>query len=87
VNAPPSIGLLLTYGRAIGQNIGFPEFRVEDSMKKLWKKFLWSSNFWAVIGVIACVAGFYFQGVAGNGLGLWFLGLVFFGAAYIERTQ
>jgi hypothetical protein len=57
------------------------------SMKKHWKKFLWSSNFWAVIGVFACVAGFYFQGAAGNGLGLWFLGLVFFGAAYIEKTQ
>jgi hypothetical protein len=56
-------------------------------MKKLWKKFLWSSNFWALIGVFACVTGFYFQGAAGNGLGLWFLGLVFFGAAYIERTQ
>jgi hypothetical protein len=56
-------------------------------MKKLWKKFLWSSNFWAVIGLFACVAGWYFQGAAGNGLGLWFLGLVFFGAAYIERTQ
>jgi hypothetical protein len=56
-------------------------------MKKHWKKFLWSSNFWAVIGAFACITGFYFQGVAGNGLGLWFLGLVFFGAAYIERTH
>lgn len=56
-------------------------------MKKLWKNFLWSSNFWALIGMFACVTGFYFQGIAGNGLGLWFLGLMFFGAAYIERTQ
>jgi hypothetical protein len=55
-------------------------------MKKQWKKFVWSSNFWAVIGVIGCVTGFYFQGAAGNGLGLWFMGLVFFGAAYIEKT-
>jgi hypothetical protein len=56
-------------------------------MKKFWKKFLWSSHFWALIGVLACVAGFYFQGAAGNGLGLWFMGLVFFGAAYIEKQQ
>ncbi len=56
-------------------------------MKKYWNKFLWSSNFWAIIGVFACCAGLYFQGVAGNGLGLWFMGFVFFGAAYIERTQ
>jgi hypothetical protein len=77
---------LLTRDRRIGQNTGFPDLG-EDIMKKLWKKFLWSSNFWAVIGLFACVTGFYFQGVAGNGLGLWFLGLVFFGAAYIERAQ
>jgi len=38
------------------------------------------------MGLVGCVSGFYFQGLAGNGLGLWFLGLIFFGAAYIERT-
>jgi hypothetical protein len=56
-------------------------------MSKRLKKFLWTSHFWAVIGVLACCAGFYFQGVAGNGLGLWFMGLVFFGAAYIEQSH
>jgi hypothetical protein len=61
------------------------DFYFEGTMKKQWKKFLWSSHFWAVIGVVACVTGFYFQGAAGNGLGLWFMGLVFFGAAYIEK--
>jgi hypothetical protein len=55
-------------------------------MKKQWKKFLWSANFWALIGVIGCASGFYFQGVAGNGLGLWFMGLVFLGLSYVERT-
>ena len=56
-------------------------------MKKRLKTFLWSSGFWSLMGLVGCCTGFYFQGVAGNGLGLWFLGLVFFGAAYIERTQ
>jgi hypothetical protein len=76
----------LTPVGAIGHNGGFPVSWREEAMKKMWKKFLWSSNFWAVIGALACVAGFYFQGAAGNGLGLWFLGLVFFGAAYIEKS-
>jgi hypothetical protein len=56
-------------------------------MIKRLKKFLWTSHFWAVIGLVACGSGFYFQGVAGNGLGLWFMGLVFFGAAYLEQAQ
>ena len=56
-------------------------------MSKRLKKFLWSPGFWAMLGVIGCVTGLYFQRFAGNGLGLWFLGLVFLGAAYIERTQ
>ena len=55
-------------------------------MKKRWKMFLWSSNFWVLMGLVGCISGFYFQGSAGNGLGLWFLGLIFLGAAYIERT-
>jgi hypothetical protein len=58
-----------------------------SNMIKRLKKFLWTSHFWAVIGLLACCAGFYFQGVAGNGLGLWFLGLVFFGAAYLEQSH
>jgi hypothetical protein len=54
-------------------------------MTKRFKKFLWTPGFWAVIGVFGCVAGLYFQRVAQNGMGLWFLGLVFLGAAYLER--
>jgi hypothetical protein len=56
-------------------------------MTKRFKKFLWTPAFWALIGVMGCVAGLYFQRVAQNGLGLWFLGLVFLGAAYLERSQ
>ncbi len=55
-------------------------------MKVRWKRFLWSPNFWALMGLLGCVTGFYFQGAAGNGLGLWCMGLVFFGVSYIERA-
>jgi hypothetical protein len=40
-----------------------------------------------LVGITGCAAGLYFQRVAGNGLGLWFLGLVFLGAAYVERAD
>jgi len=56
-------------------------------MKKYFTKFLWTPGFWALIGLFGCGTGLYFQRLAGNGMGLWFLGLVFLGAAYIERTQ
>jgi hypothetical protein len=56
-------------------------------MKKQLKKFLWSHHFWALIGIVGCCSGLYFQRLAGNGLGLWFLGLVFLGAAYVERAD
>ena len=49
-----------------------------DSLKKLfWKKFMWTWRFWMLVGIVGCVSGLYFQRLAGNGLGLWFLGLVF----------
>lgn len=56
-------------------------------MIKVLKKFLWTPAFWAAFGLVGCSSGLYFQRLAGNGLGLWFLGLVFLGAAYLERTQ
>ena len=56
-------------------------------MSKRLKKFLWTPAFWALLGVIGCVTGLYFQRVAENGMGLWFLGLVFLGAAYVERKD
>ena len=55
-------------------------------MRKHWNKFLWSSKFWGLLGLLGCVSGLYFQRVASNGSGLWFMGLVFFGAAYLEGT-
>ena len=41
----------------------------------------------ALIGLVGCGSGLYFQRLAGNGLGLWFLGLIFLGAAYVERVE
>jgi TatA/E family protein of Tat protein translocase len=57
----------------------------EPTMKEQLKKFLWTSKFWAVLGIVGCVSGLYFQRVAANGSGLWCLGLMFLGAAYIEN--
>jgi hypothetical protein len=56
-------------------------------MVKRLKRFLWTPPFWALVGMVGCTSGLYFQRLAGNGLGLWLLGLVFLGAAYIERTS
>ena len=56
-------------------------------MSKRFKKFLWSPAFWAMLGVVGCVTGLYFQRFAGNGMGLWLLGLVFLGAAYVEKQE
>src|SRR4051812_30199933 len=52
-------------------------------MSKLWKKFIWSPAFWALFGIVGLTTGLYFQRVAENGSGLWCLGLVFLGAAYL----
>jgi hypothetical protein len=57
------------------------------NMRKYWNKFLWSSKFWALLGVLGLVSGLYFQRVAANGSGLWCLGLIFLGAAYLEQKE
>jgi len=57
----------------------------EPTMNEQFKKFLWTSKFWALLGIIGCLSGLYFQRVAANGSGLWCLGLMFLGAAYIEN--
>jgi len=62
------------------------EYR-ETAMRKLWKKFYGSAKFWAMLGVVGCLAGAYFQRVAANGTGLWCLGLIFLGAAYLEKHE
>jgi|SoiMethySBSTD1v2_1073268.scaffolds.fasta_scaffold1046107_2 hypothetical protein len=56
-------------------------------MSKFWKKFLWTPQFWALLGFLGCATGLYFQRVANNGSGLWCLGLIFLGAAYVERKD
>jgi Sec-independent protein translocase protein TatA len=56
------------------------------TMTQRLKKFLWTPQFWAVLGVLGCTTGWYFQGIAANGSGLWCLGLIFLGAAYLEKN-
>ena len=60
---------------------------LRTQINKRLKKFLWSPHFWALMGFLGCASGLYFQRLAGNGMGLWLLGLVFFGAAYVERSE
>jgi sec-independent protein translocase protein TatA len=76
--------------RRIRSRDGLYLFRVHHrgtSMRKHWNKFLWSARFWAVLGIVGCVSGLYFQRVAANGSGLWCLGLIFLGAAYLEKRD
>ena len=56
-------------------------------MREHFKKFLWTSKFWALLGLVGLASGLYFQRVAANGSGLWCLGLMFLGAAYLEQQQ
>ncbi len=56
-------------------------------MREHFKKFLWTSKFWALLGLVGLVSGLYFQRVAANGSGLWCLGLIFLGAAYLEQQE
>jgi hypothetical protein len=49
------------------------------------ERFLWTWQFWALVGVFGCMSGLLFQKLAGNGLALWCLGLCFLWAAYVER--
>src|SRR3954463_12126982 len=56
-------------------------------MREHFKKFLWTSKFWAMLGLVGLVSGLYFQRVAANGSGLWCLGLMFLGAAYLEQQE
>ena len=58
-----------------------------SAMRERLKKFLWTPKFWALLGVVGLVSGLYFQRVAANGSGLWCLGLIFLGAAYLEKHE
>ena len=55
-------------------------------MRERLNKFMWTPNFWALLGIVGCISGLYFQRVAANGSGLWCLGLMFLGAAYLEKS-
>jgi hypothetical protein len=57
------------------------------AMIKRFNKFLWTAPFLVLVGLFGCGSGLYFQRLGANGLGLWFLGLVFLGAAYLERED
>jgi TatA/E family protein of Tat protein translocase len=68
------------------------QFSIRDqqrgtAMREHFKRFLWTSKFWAMLGLIGLVSGLYFQRVAANGSGLWCLGLMFLGAAYLEQQE
>jgi Sec-independent protein translocase protein TatA len=72
--------------RELENEISIRDQQRGTSMREHFKKFLWTSKFWAMLGVVGCVSGLYFQRVAANGSGLWCLGLIFLGAAYLEET-
>ena len=55
-------------------------------MRERLNKFMWTPKFWALLGIVGCISGLYFQRVAANGSGLWCLGLMFLGAAYLEKS-
>lgn len=57
----------------------------DRNMAERFKKFLWSPKFCVLLGVIGCTTGLYFQGIAANGSGLWCLGLIFLGVAYLDK--
>jgi hypothetical protein len=85
-NRLPSIPLVRRIRSVDGRFLYKIEYR-GTSMREHLKKFLWTSKFWAMLGLIGLVSGLYFQRVAANGSGLWCLGLMFLGAAYLEQQQ
>jgi len=73
--------------RELQDQISIRDQQRGPAMKEHFQKFLWTSKFWAMLGVVGCVSGLYFQRVAANGSGLWCLGLMFLGAAYLEQQE
>lgn len=55
-------------------------------MRERLQSFLWSPKFCVLLGIVGCATGLYFQGVAANGSGLWCLGLIFLGVAYLDKN-
>src|SRR5215213_10592632 len=83
-NRLPSIPLIRRIRSVDGRFLYKIEYR-GTSMREHFKKFLWTSKFWALLGLVGLASGLYFQRVAANGSGLWCLGLMFLGAAYLEQ--
>jgi len=73
--------------RKLQDQISIRDHQRGAPMREHFKKFLWTSKFWALLGLVGCVSGLYFQRVAANGSGLWCLGLIFLGAAYLEQSS
>jgi TatA/E family protein of Tat protein translocase len=73
--------------RELRDQISIRDQQRGSAMREHFKKFLWTSKFWAMLGVVGLVSGLYFQRVAANGSGLWCLGLMFLGAAYLEQQE
>ena len=94
-NRLPSIGKSLRQSyrefrdgiRELQDQISIRDQQRGPAMREHFKKFLWTSKFWALLGLVGCVSGLYFQRVAANGSGLWCLGLMFLGAAYLEQQE
>jgi hypothetical protein len=69
--------------------LGWALSRIEMGILRMNRlsSFLWTPPFWALIGLAGCASGLYFQKMAGNGMGLWLMGLIFLGCAYVERQE
>ena len=78
---------LRAIGRSRPRNVIIIHQSRGAAMRERLKKFLWTSKFWAALGLVGLVSGLYFQRVAANGSGLWCLGLFFLGAAYLEQQE
>ena len=58
----------------------------DHNMRERFQQFLWSRKSCVLLGIVGCITGLYFQGVANNGSGLWCLGLIYMGVAYLDKN-
>jgi hypothetical protein len=82
-----SPGAVIVEDSGLAANTETRKLEMKRRKNAIAKKFLWTPAFWGLIGLVGCGAGLYFQSLAGNGMGLWFLGMIFLGAAYVERQD
>src|SRR6476619_6007769 len=43
--------------RPIGMPYRLFRLHHEEAMRKLWKKFVWTPKFWAMLGILGCISG------------------------------